>query len=244
MAELLVEMDAAGVQRGVVISPYCYLWDNRYQMDSSRAHRNRLAVVVLVDPKSVNGPAKLHALATEGASGIRIHGKDLNGVELDDPVSTPLWEAVSDLGITVDAWAVLDEYPRLEARIKQFPNVPVILDHCGYVGLGYDPPSQNLLPVLALAQYPNVYAKVTFLDALTSGAWPYQDGYRMVREVVDAFGAERCMWGSNFPTREFNKGATYGQHLEVFRSLLDLSVEERSWILGGTAERLWRWCPA
>ncbi len=240
-AELLAEMDAAGVQRAVVISPYCYLWDNRYHMESGRAHGERLAVVVLVDPRSADGPAKLRVLADAGASGIRIHGKDLNEVELDDPVSTPLWETVADLGITVDAWAVLDEYPRLEARIEQFPEIPIILDHCGYVGLSFNPPSPNLPPVLALARYPNVYAKLTFLDALTDGSWPYEDGYAMVRRVIDAYGAERCMWGSNFPTSEFNQGATYAQHLEIFQTRLDLSAEERRWILGGTAERLWRW---
>jgi predicted TIM-barrel fold metal-dependent hydrolase len=63
----------------------------------------------------------------------------------------------------------------------------------------------------------------------------------MVRAVVDAFGPHRCLFGSNFPTAQYSPQITYGQTVELFREAIDLAPEEREWILGGTAGRLWKW---
>ena len=63
----------------------------------------------------------------------------------------------------------------------------------------------------------------------------------MVRELVDAFGPERCLFGSNFPTAQYSPQTSYAQTVELFADAIDLSAEERAWILGGTARTLWRW---
>ena len=63
----------------------------------------------------------------------------------------------------------------------------------------------------------------------------------MVREVIDAFGPERCMFGSNFPQQMYSPKMSYAQTLELFAAAIELSAEEREWILGGTAATLWRW---
>lgn len=234
-------MDAAGVDRAVVISPYVYQWDMRYAMDCWEAHGEWLAVGVLVEPRAPDGPERLRDLVARGASGVRIHGKIHGQGPFDDPATTPLWEAAADLDLPLDACAGLDEYPEVERRARQFPSLRIILDHCGYVSPWQSPPSPQLEPVLAMAQQPNVYAKVTFLGAVPGGVWPYSEFHWMVRRVIDAFGPQRCMWGSNFPTRQFNPGATYAQHLDVFRKHLDLTDEERDWVTGRTAASLWRW---
>jgi predicted TIM-barrel fold metal-dependent hydrolase len=49
------------------------------------------------------------------------------------------------------------------------------------------------------------------------------------------------MYGSNFPTAQYNPKFTYKQTVQLFAEDLDLTAEERAWILGGTAAKLWRW---
>jgi hypothetical protein len=51
-----------------------------------------------------------------------------------------------------------------------------------------------------LAQLPNTVAKLTTVSANYSNEpWPHRDTWPAVRRVIDAFGAERCVWGSAFP---------------------------------------------
>ncbi|MBM4436767.1 MAG: amidohydrolase [Actinobacteria bacterium] len=241
-AELLrAEMDAARVERAVVISPYVYRWDNRYVMDCWQRFGDWLAVAVLVDPRAPDGPDTLRRLVADGASGLRIHG-DINGLgPYDDPATTPLWRAAADLNVPLDACAALEEYPEIERRVRELPALRVILDHCGYIGGRWNPTRVDLEPVLALARYPNVYAKLTFLGSVPDSPWPHANAHWMVRRILDAYGPERCLWGSNFPTKQYNPSATYAQHVDVFRTHLELTPDERRWVMGGTAQTLWKW---
>ena len=239
--QLKAEMDAAGVDRAVTISPWIYLWDNSYAMDCLAGFSEWLATVVLVDPKAPDGPEKLRRLVSEGASGLRIHGRPFNDIACDDPVTTPLWRAAAELDLAVDLCVTQDQYTEVETRLKEFSSLRVILDHCGYLSPDLRPRGPAIDPAIALAKYPNVYAKVTFLDVAAAGHWPYSNHHWMVRQIVQAFGPERCMWGSNFPTWIYSPGGTYLQNIDVFRNRIGLSESECRWVLGETAATLWRW---
>jgi predicted TIM-barrel fold metal-dependent hydrolase len=86
-----------------------------------------------------------------------------------------------------------------------------------------------------------VYAKLTFLGAASAGGYPCEDVHWMVREIVNAFGAELCVYGSNFPTKRYNPKLSYGEAFRLFSKAIDLSDSEREWVLGGTAMKLWKW---
>jgi predicted TIM-barrel fold metal-dependent hydrolase len=119
--------------------------------------------------------------------------------------------------------------------------MPIILDHCGYVSPDLYPPEPAVEAVLELACYPNVYAKLSFLGAASSHAYPCDDVHWMVRKIVDAFGPERCTYGSNFPTAQYNQTLSYAETLRLFSEAIELTDVEREWILGRTATKLWRW---
>lgn len=236
------EMDEAGVDRAVTISPWPYRWDMSYVLDVLPAHRTWLAVAVLIDPRSPDGPEQLERYVKDfGVCGLRIHGRVMQLGPYDDPATTPLWAKAAELGITLDACAALDEYPLIAKRAEQFPGLRIILDHCGYISPEVDPAEPNLPPVLALARHPNVYAKLTFFGAASKQDFPFRDVQWMARPIIDAFGPERCLYGSNFPTRQYNPRSTYQQTAALFSDVLDLTATERRWILGDTAATLWRW---
>ena len=92
-----------------------------------------------------------------------------------------------------------------------------------------------------MARFRNVYAKLTFYGSASRGNYPFTDIHWMIRQVVDAFGADHCMYGSNFPTAQYNPKVTYQQTGELFADAVDLSADERRWILSDTAATLWRW---
>ncbi len=235
------DMRLADVQGALAISTGFYGWDNSYALDQRAGNEDWLAVAALVNPASADAPQTLEQLVARGVCGLRIQRHLFYQQALDDPVSTPLWSAAADLGLTVDVNATHEEYDAVEARIRQFPQMRFVLDHCGYVSGSLAPSENTTAPVCAMARYENVYIKLTFLPLASRQAYPFADVHWMVRELVDAFGPERCLFGSNFPTAQYSPQASYAQTVELFADAIDLSAEERAWILGGTARTLWRW---
>lgn len=235
------EMDSAGVARALTITAGFYGWDNSTTMDMLAGREDWLAAGVLVDPASVDGPDQLTFLVSRGASGIRIQQHLFYHRDLDDPISTALWQRAGDLGLAIDVNASHPEYEAVENRIRAFPETRFLLDHCGYVSADLAPKENTVKPAVDLARYPNVYAKLTFLPLASDETFPFRDVHGMVRELVDAFGPERCMFGTNFPQAQYSPQVSYGQIVELFAEAIDLSSEEREWILGGTAASLWRW---
>ena len=240
-ALLRLRMDAVGVDRALTITAGFYGWDNRYSLDQLKGNEDWLAVGVLVDPASDDGPAVLENAVRQGACGLRIQRHLFYHQSLDDPVSTPLWVKAADLDLTVDINATHEEYDTVENRVRQFPETRFILDHCGYVSGTFRPAETTVAPVLSMARYSNVYVKLTFLPLASQTSYPFNDVHWMVREIVDAFGPERCLFGTNFPSEQYSPDADMGQIVSLFTDEIDLTDEERSWILGGTAGRLWRW---
>jgi predicted TIM-barrel fold metal-dependent hydrolase len=68
--------------------------------------------------------------------------------------------------------------------------------------------------------------------------YPYRDGLPFAEAAVRAFGAERCMWGSDFPHVLAGCGYVRSRHL-LPREAKFLSREELDLVMGGTADRLW-----
>ena len=180
-------------------------------------------------------------LVERGACGLRIQRHLFYHRDLNDPEITPLWERAADLGLTVDINATHEEYPSVERRLRQFPDTRFVLDHCGYVSAALAPGEQTVAPAVDLARFPNAYAKLTFLPVASKEPFPFRDTHRMVRELVDAFGPERCLFGTNFPQAQYSPDVSYAQLVELFAEAIDLSPSEREWILGGTAAGLWNW---
>jgi predicted TIM-barrel fold metal-dependent hydrolase len=79
-----------------------------------------------------------------------------------------------------------------------------------------------------------------------SGAWtvshrpfPIEDLWEPVGRVLDAFGVERCMWGTDW-TRA-TRFLTYAQGLSAFRDHWPMSETDKAAFLGGTALRIYTW---
>jgi predicted TIM-barrel fold metal-dependent hydrolase len=61
----------------------------------------------------------------------------------------------------------------------------------------------------------------------------------VVSELIEVFGPERCMFGSNLPVERM--AGRFGELYElVLATLADLSEPERGEVLAGTARRFYR----
>ena len=235
--QLLDTIAGAGVDRAIVVQPFsAYGYDNAYHADSAARHADRLVGVCAVDPLAADAPARLAYWVRErGMQGLRLT-TNREGVQLDDPRSAPLWEQVQALGIPVCVLTTPAHLPAVRTMAARFPGVPVALDHVGGVGAGAGRPAAVLESLLDLAALPNVYLKVSTVN-LAPLAAAGEAGQELWRRIVGRYGAQRLLWGSNYPV---SQEGSYADMVALGRqSLPFLSATERDWFLGETALALW-----
>ncbi|MEZ4279094.1 MAG: amidohydrolase family protein [Myxococcota bacterium] len=231
--ELLVQMDACGVDRAILVQAVgAYTFDNAYAADAARAHPARFVSAACIDPLADDAIGTLESwIRDAGMQGVRIFAVSrTDETWLDDPRTFPVWERAAELGAHLIVTIMNHQLPALLGFLDAFRDVPVSLDHCAFP----DPTSPASL--FALARYPKLHLKVTthVLDATIEQAG---EALPFVRQLVDAFGAERLMWGSDFCQIQ---GRRYAELVALGRSAFDgLPAAERAACLGGTAARLW-----
>jgi predicted TIM-barrel fold metal-dependent hydrolase len=158
--------------------------------------------------------------------------------KLDDPGVDVLWGTAERLGIVINVLTVADKRGEIEALLRRHPRLRVVIDHCLYIKAG--PTLEPTLDAMrALAKLPNVYAKLSFIPTGSDEEFPCRDMHEPCREVIKAFGPERCVWGSCFPCELWCPKVTYAQHLKIFTNELGLDGKARRAILGETPKQLW-----
>jgi predicted TIM-barrel fold metal-dependent hydrolase len=83
--------------------------------------------------------------------------------------------------------------------------------------------------------------KVSGACTLSLAPFPYRDIWDPLARVFDAFGFDRCMWGTDW-TRAVAL-LTYEQGVDAFRVTDRLSADERAALMGGTLQRIYDWRP-
>jgi predicted TIM-barrel fold metal-dependent hydrolase len=126
------------------------------------------------------------------------------------------------------------------------PDTQLVVDHLGLLQ-PFEPPApaqpfSELPKVLALAAQPNVAIKITGACTLSHEAFPYADIWEPLGRIFDAFGLDRCLWGTDW-TRAVAL-LTYAQGVEAFRVTDRLSESDRATLMGGTLSRIYKWAPA
>jgi predicted TIM-barrel fold metal-dependent hydrolase len=92
--------------------------------------------------------------------------------------------------------------------------------------------------LLAAARHANLYVKATRIDGISAQDWPHADVHAYVKAVYEAFGPERVLGCTGFPESPL-RGDAVG--FRVIEEALDfLSAEDKEWLLGGTADALYR----
>jgi predicted TIM-barrel fold metal-dependent hydrolase len=214
-----------------------YRFDNRYICDSAKAASAWAAGVCTLDPDDPHSPGLLQQYVREyGLRGMRsIAGR--NG-RFDHPGVRALWRTALDEGIVINALSRLDTADQVDQLVGELPDLRVVLDHCLYPETGRD-----LEPILAqvvkMSRRKNLQAKLTFLPTGTKAGYPCAEMHEPCRRIIDAFGPERCIWGSDFPCELWTPQVTYAEHLKIFTDALGLNEQARTQILGETARRLW-----
>jgi predicted TIM-barrel fold metal-dependent hydrolase len=214
---------AEGIGRAVLVQAYgAYGTDNTYVLDAAAADPTRFAAVVVLASDDADLDAQLDACAVRPAfGGVRVFAiGDPAPNPLDHPGTRRIFTAARDRGFPLVVATLPPGIELLVALLREFPDVPVALDHCGFA-----PPAD----VLPLAVHENLHLKIT--------AHVLHDAPHAVETLTAGFGAARCAWGSDFPQVDDH---TYSELVAVGRTACaGLTAADRARVLGGTAAALW-----
>src|SRR5215831_4239665 len=218
--QMVVAMDEVGVRGAVLVSPFSmYRYDASYAVDVFAKHPSRFRLVKPVDPTD---PLVAETIAdwasTKGTVGIRVMLRDELSTDPADPGLNRVLAAAARHSLPVNfmCWGRLEQAAQLAARN---PNTQLVIDHLG-LQQPFEPPPPaqpfgELPKVLALAAHPNVAIKITGACTLSHEAFPYADIWEPLGRIFDAFGLDRCLWGTDW-TRAVAL-LTYAQGVEAFR---------------------------
>ena len=246
--DMVAAMDAVGVDGAVLVSPFSmYRYDASYALEVFAAHPGRFGLVKPVDPAD---PAVADTIAdwaaTEGTIAIRLMiNRDGVSTDAADPGLNRVLAAAAQHSLPVNLMCTgrLEQARLLAARN---PGTMLVIDHLG-LPQPHEPPAPaqpfaDLPKLLALAAHDNVAVKISGACTLSHEAFPYRDIWDPLGRIFDAFGFNRCMWGTDW-TRAVGL-LTYGQGVEAFRVTDRLSDGDRAALMGETLARVYKWSPS
>jgi len=234
-------MDAAGVDRAVLLGWYwgnhasCVL-QNRFYAECVRAHPDRLSAFAAVDPGAgTEALAEIRRADGDGLIGLGELSPHSQHIEVDDPRWLDVLALAGELGLPVNLHVTdpspdTGNYPgRVETHLvdfvlmaQAFSRVKFILAHWGGCGWRHG----VRLP-------DNVY--------FDTAASPLLYAPTIFDEGVKACGADRVLWGTDYPLDLYPREAameTMSGFLAEARTALPVGIAGN--VLGGNAERLLR----
>lgn len=225
--ELLAAMDTAGVDRATLIPPEWDRYGNQLVLAAAAAHPDRLAAAPSVPLRDPDAPRLLADwVRRPGFLGLRqvfLAGPRYS--PLTDGTAEWLWRAADEAGLTMMVW-LPGQLSALPAVVDRFPRIRFVIDHLNMaMDAGAAELDATLAELVALADRPHVAVKASALPAIAAGPagpYPYPSAGDLVRRAVDAFGADRVFWGSDFARLpcDYRQAVTMVDHLGVDRDLL------------------------
>ena len=236
--ELLREMNSAGVERCILVPP---TWEddrNDTSLEAARLHPDRFGVMGKL---KIHRPESRTLMATwmkqEHMLGIRlVFNQGRSKQWLEDGTADWFWDAAERYGVPVMAFAP-NAVLKLGEVAERHPGLRLIIDHMGLSsalrGQSLEGAVANLIK---LARSKNLAVKVSALPCYVDEPYPFPTLHPLVRRVIDAFGPERCFWGTDLS----HLPCPYNQAVTLFtEEMKSLSASEIEWIMGrGVAEWL------
>jgi predicted TIM-barrel fold metal-dependent hydrolase len=235
---LLSEMRTYSVDQ-VVISHVCYYGrDNRYTSYAVKTFPNRFAGIGLLvgyrlySPSDKENAGRLERLIKEdGLVGLRlspIYDRDV--VWLNDPVCYPLWKKAEQLGGVFNIFLAPHQVRQVGDMAQRFPGVNVVIDHIAMIDIAAAD-SEGFGPLLDLARFPNVLVRTSLHNPSKTKEPPYRDVWPFLQRLYDRFGPRRLIWANFF------EYVIMKEVIPFFKS------EDKEWILGRTANRIYKLGP-
>jgi L-fuconolactonase len=244
---VLDEMARVGVNGALLTPVGVYGTDLALELEAAEQFPDHFQVVGLIDHLDQNLSNHLEMARSRGLRGVR-----LLGLREPDRVTRgefdPVLRLCADFGLVVTLSLAHPLDPQLPELFRRNPRVFFYVDH---LGTGFAPPILGFRPeagfehlpaVLELAVIPNVGIKLTGAPALSLQSYPFKDIWEPIRRLIDAFGADRVSWGSDFSRTAALHSYWEGTH--YLGEMPGVSSEQLNLVYGETLMHRTGWNPS
>jgi len=246
--ELLADMDEASVEEAVVVGYPITDWTDNWYTVKATEENDRLTGIAMVDQFADGVADRLReVMSHDGMLGFRLGAVcpydemwerfDYEETWLRDAVmEDAFWEAAVETDAVVQIMAHTSQLDQALELVEAYPELRYTFDHFAHAEAS-DDPAESFAAFEPLAEYENVTVKISEIAHTSNEEYPYEDAFDHVRWLVDTFGRERILWGSDFPNvshPEFG-GMTYEETHAWLEEVPFLSDADRRWLLEDAA---------
>ena len=230
-----------GVKAGVLVQAAPTEAETQWLLSQAQQHPAVLGVVGWADLLAPDAPARIRALAASPKlKGLRPMLQDIADPDwILQAALAPALQTMSDLGLVLDALIKPLHLPRLLTLAARYPALKLVIDHAAKPDIAagqWEPWASDLAEVASQTQ---AVCKISGL-LTEAGPKPHPDAARRwAAHVLQVFGEDRVMWGSDWPVLEL--AGSYSDWWQASRRLsAGLSEAGRQALYGGTARRVYR----
>ena len=230
--ELLHEMDAAGVNRAILVPPFLDGDRNDLVLEAARLHPDRFAVMGRPDGKTTSiekWREQPGMLGLRFSSGHLIAGLTEGSLDW-------LWKGAEKAGVPFMILLPHAKMHLIDHVAERYPGLKLVMSHLGVMGTmrgeeGFRDLEafRELDKLLVMAKRPNVAVKASALPCFTSDDYPYRSLHPYLHRVYDAFGTKRMFWGTDLARLP----CSYRQAVTMFTEEIPwFTTEDKEWIMG------------
>jgi L-fuconolactonase len=231
--DLLKEMDAAGVDRAVLVPPGWEGGRNDLALAAARAHPDRFAVMGRIPNNKLRTSQGVleNWRDRPGMLGVRLAFNTPRAAEIfADGRLDWLWKEAEAAGVPLMVLVWHSELHFIDAIAERHPRLKLVMDHFSLDSSKRDEEAfRDFDKLLAIAKRPNVAVKASALPCYTSDTYPYRSLHPYLRKAYDAFGPRRMFWGTDLSRSPI----PYRQQVTMFTEEIPwLSEDDKTWIMG------------
>ncbi|KAM5568287.1 4-sulfomuconolactone hydrolase [Rosa sericea] len=250
---LLKCMKEAGVDGALIVQPINHKFDHSLVTSVLKKYPSKFVGCCLANPAEDGSGVKQleHLILKDNYRAVRFNPYLWpSGQKMTNEVGKAMFSKAGELGVPVGFMCMKGlglHISEIEELCTEFPSTLVLLDHLAFCKPPInDEENEAFSALLKLSRFPQVYVKVSALFRVSRMPFPYEDVSHTLSQVVSSFGANRVMWGSDFPfvVAECGyKGAK--EAVSLIASKIPLSASELEWIMGRTILQLFQnqWLP-
>ena len=231
-AELLQEMNAAGVERLVIVPPSWEGDRNDLALAAVKAHPDRFAIMGRFNPEAPDAKQAIQGWRKQpGMLGMRFsfHIPILQQPLIDGKFDW-VWAEAEKQGIALMILVPQPMVQVIDGVAARYPNLKIVMDHMSLTsGKPFDETIRDFDKLLPIAKRPNVAVKASALPCYSAEPYPFTSVQAYARKAYEAFGGKRTFWGSDLS----RSPVPYRQQIDMWLNDAPwLKAEDKEWVMG------------
>lgn len=240
-ADITAYLDKYAIEGTVLVQAAPTEDETHFMLNIANSDSRVKAVVGWTDFEAPNAADRIAALgALPKLSGFRPMVQDLpddHWILRDD--LAPAFQAIVDHDLTFDALTFPRHLPQLMKFIDRWPEMRIVVDHCSKPQIRDEQFQPWADFMRAVAEAPHIVCKLSGIATEANADWTLDDIRPYAEHVIEVFGPERVMWGSDWPV--VNVAGGYERWRDAADALTSgLQREDRSAIFGASATKFYR----